>query len=126
MDPQAYQMAHLTLAEKAKAVVVVPASAESLSQLSRGGAHDLVSACVLSVPRTSAGKLKTPVFIAPAMHESMWLHPATQANVKTLKGYGYQFIGPQKGDLGRAGDTGEGRMSDPQTIVGQLLKFRAR
>src|SRR6185295_13741983 len=86
LDPAAYQMAHLALAEKADAVLVAPASAESLSQLSRGGAHDLLSASVLSVPRTSAGKLKVPVFIAPAMHESMWLHPATQANVKTLKG----------------------------------------
>jgi len=126
LDPQAYQMAHLALAEKAKAVIIAPASAESLSQMARGGAHDLVAASVLSVPRTTAGKLKVPVFIAPAMHESMWLHPATQANVKTLQSYGYQFIGPEKGDLGRTGDTGMGRMSDPQTIVAQLLKIRAR
>ncbi len=126
LDPQAYQMAHLALAEKASAVLVAPATAESLSQLARGGAQDLVSACVLSVPRSPAGKLKAPVFIAPAMHESMWLHPATQAHVKTLQGYGYVLIGPEKGDLGRAGDRGVGRMSDPQTIVSQLLKRRAR
>src|SRR5258708_37809292 len=55
LDPQAYQMAHLTLAEKAEAVLVAPASADSLSHLARGGAGDLVSACVLSVPRTSSG-----------------------------------------------------------------------
>jgi phosphopantothenoylcysteine decarboxylase/phosphopantothenate--cysteine ligase len=126
LDPQAYQMAHLALAEKADVVVVAPASAESLSQMARGGAHDLVSACVLSVLRTPAGKLKAPVFIAPAMHESMWMHPATQANVKTLKSYGYQFIGPEKGALGRTGDVGVGRMADPQMIVSQVLKVRAR
>ncbi len=60
------------------------------------------------------------------MHESMWLHPATQANVKTLKSYGYQLIGPEKGALGRAGDSGYGRFSDPQAIVSQVLKRRAR
>src|SRR5262249_38086996 len=106
------------LAEKADAVVVAPASAESLSQMARGGAHDLVSACVLST--------KAQVFIAPAMHEAMWLHRATQANVKTLKSYGYRFIGPEKGPLGRIGDSGMGRMADPQTIAAQVLKVRAR
>jgi phosphopantothenoylcysteine decarboxylase/phosphopantothenate--cysteine ligase len=126
LDPHAYQMAHLALAEKADAVVVAPASAESLSELARGAAHDLVSACVLSVPRTPAGKLKSPVYIVPAMHESMWMHPATQANVKTLQSYGYEFIGPEKGPLGRAGEAGLGRMAEPSFITEQVLKRRAR
>jgi phosphopantothenoylcysteine decarboxylase/phosphopantothenate--cysteine ligase len=60
------------------------------------------------------------------MHESMWLHPATQANVKTLKSYGYEIVGPEKGPLGRAGDVGQGRMIDPQEIASLLLKRRAR
>jgi len=128
LDPQAYQMAHLALTEKADAALVAPASAESLSHLSRGGAGDLVSACLLSIPRLPAGKqepagkLKVPVFIAPAMHESMWLHPATQANVTTLKTYGYRFIGPKTGDLGRAGDVGLGRMAEPQEIIKDVLE----
>ncbi len=126
LDPQAYQMTHLSLAEKADAIVVAPASADTLSQLARGGASDLVSACILSAPRTPAGKLDVPVLLAPAMHESMWLHPATQANVKTLAGYGYEFIGPEKGDLGRAKDVGQGRMSAPQTIADLVLKCCAR
>lgn len=126
LDADAYPMAHLVMAETASAVVVAPASADTLSHLGRGGAHDLVSAAVLSVPRTPAGKLKIPVWIAPAMHESMWLHPATQSNVKTLKGYGYRFLGPEKGALGRAGDSGQGRMSEPSMIVEQVLKLRAR
>ena len=126
LDAHAYQMAHLALGQDAQAVVVAPASAETLSELARGGARDLLTACVLSVPRSPAGKLKIPVFIAPAMHESMWMHPATQANVKVLKSYGYVFIGPEKGALGRAGDVGAGRMTDPQVIVKQVLERRAR
>ncbi len=126
LDPQGYQMTHLALSEKADAVLVAPATAESLSQLARGGASDLVSASVLSVPRNSAGKLKSPVFIAPAMHESMWSHPATKANVKTLKSYGYSIIGPVEGALGRAGDSGEGRMAEPEVIARQVLHVRAR
>ncbi len=122
LDPQAYQMTHLALSEKAEAMVVVPATADSLSQLARGGAQDLVSASVLSMPRDSKGKLKAPVYIAPAMHEAMWRHPATQSNVKILTSYGYQFIGPEKGDLGRAGDRGEGRMADPKEIATLILK----
>ncbi len=125
-DPNAYQMAHLAFAEKADAIVVAPASAESLSVMAHGGARDLVCAAVLSAPRTASGALKNPIYIAPAMHESMWLHPATQANVKTLKSYGYTFVGPEKGDLGRAGDRGEGRMSEPETIASLVLKRRAR
>ena len=96
-----------SLARAASAILVAPASAESLSHLARGGAQDLIGAALLSIPRTSKGDLKTPVFLAPAMHEAMWRHPATQANVKTLVSYGYQFIGPERGPLGRAGDEGD-------------------
>src|SRR5260221_12752042 len=49
LDPHAYQMAHLALVQDAEAIVVAPASAETLSEMARGGAHDLVAACVLSV-----------------------------------------------------------------------------
>lgn len=121
LDARAYPMAHLALAEKASAVVVAPASAETLSQLARGGAGDLLTASFLSVPRNKSGALSIPVFIAPAMHDAMWNHPATQDNVKRLKGFGYQFIGPEKGPLGRAGDEGEGRLSDPATIAKTVL-----
>jgi phosphopantothenoylcysteine decarboxylase/phosphopantothenate--cysteine ligase len=58
------------------------------------------------------------------MHESMWLHPATQTNVKTLKSFGYRFIGPDKGPLGRAGDEGIGRMTEPSAIVQHILRAR--
>ena len=124
LDPQAYQMAHLALAEKASAILVAPATAETLSNLARGGAGDLITAVVLAAPRRAKGVLKTPVYIAPAMHTSMWLHPATRSNVKVLQGYGYRFIGPETGALGRAGDLGAGRMSEPAVIVQHILRAR--
>lgn len=122
LDPSAYRMAHLDLAEKASAVLIAPCSAETLSQLARGGAGDLLSASLLAAPRSSSGKLRIPVWIAPAMHEEMWKHPATQTNVKSLKAYGYQFIGPERGALSRPGDEGDGRLSDPERIVSAVLK----
>src|SRR5690348_2499430 len=106
LDPKGWQMAHLDLPEKASALVVAPASAESLSRLARGSAEDIISASVLAMPRSSSGKLLKPVWIVPAMHEAMWRNPATQANAKTLQGYGYRFIGPERGALGRVGDEG--------------------
>jgi len=122
LDPSAYRMAHLDLAEKASAILIAPASAESLSQFARGGAADLLSASLLAVPRSPAGKLRIPVWIAPAMHDAMWKHPATQANVQILRKYGYQLIGPERGALSRAGDEGEGRLSDPEKVVSAVLK----
>ena len=122
LDPKDWQMAHLDLPEKAAAVVIAPASANLLSNLARGGAGDIVSASLLAIPRDAAGKTKAPVFIAPAMHEAMWRHPATQENVKALARYGYRLIGPTEGALGRAGDSGEGRMSEPSEIAQAVLK----
>jgi len=116
------QMAHLDLPEKASALVLAPATAQLLSQLACGAAGDIVSASILAMPRSPAGRLKAPVLIAPAMHEAMWLHPATRANVITLKKFGYQFIGPERGPLGRADDQGLGRMTDPKAIASIVLK----
>jgi phosphopantothenoylcysteine decarboxylase / phosphopantothenate---cysteine ligase len=126
LDANGWQMAHLAMAERSDAVVVAPASAESLSTLGRGGANDFISASVLAIPRHASGKLKTPVYLAPAMHEAMWLHPATQHNVSVLKSFGYQFIGPVQGPLGRAKDAGHGRMAEPGLIVSKILNSHAR
>jgi phosphopantothenoylcysteine decarboxylase/phosphopantothenate--cysteine ligase len=122
LEPQAYSMAHLELTEKAQAFVIAPASAESIARLAMGRAGDIISALALALPRDAKANLKCPVFIAPAMHDDMWRHPATQANVKTLMSYGYRIIGPERGPLGRTGDEGEGRLSDPDQIVKSVLK----
>jgi phosphopantothenoylcysteine synthetase/decarboxylase len=122
LDPQGWSMAHLELPEKASAMVIAPASANLLSELARGCAGNIVAASALAMPRSKAGTLEAPVFLAPAMHEAMWLHPATQENVKTLASYGYQFLGPERGALGRPGDQGEGRMAEPGAIAAAVLK----
>jgi phosphopantothenoylcysteine decarboxylase/phosphopantothenate--cysteine ligase len=122
LDPKGWQMAHLDLPEKASALVIVPATAEMLSHLARGGAGDMISASALAMPRTSSGQLQAPVFLAPAMHDTMWRHPATQDNVAVLNVYGYQFIGPERGALGRVGDTGLGRLADPEVIASTVLR----
>ncbi len=125
LDPSAYKMGHLELTETAKAIVVAPASAETLSELAAGGAGNLISATLLAVPRNRNGELRAPVFLAPAMHEAMWQHPATRKNIQALKKYGYQLIGPEKGALSRPNDVGEGRLSSPETIVRAVLKALA-
>lgn len=100
LDPQAFQMAHLALAEKASAIVVAPATAETLSNLARGSAGDLISAVVLAVPRRANGELKTPVFIAPAMHTAMWLHPADPGQREDAPGLWLSLHRPGKRRFG--------------------------
>lgn len=105
-------MGHLELARWADRVLVAPATANTLARLAHGFADDLVSTLCLA---TTA-----PIAIAPAMNHRMWLHPATQANVATLRERGVQVIGPDDGPLAE-GESGPGRMSEPAAIVAALL-----
>ena len=107
-DTALWNMAHLKLAKEADAVVVAPCTAEHLSAFAAGRSEDLISALLLAV--------RKPVFLAPALHEPMWTHPAVKKNVAACKEYGYRFLGPVKGPLA-SGDTGWGRMEDPLKIV---------
>lgn len=99
---------HTELARWADLVVIAPATAATLARIANGLSTDLVSATVLAYTGT--------VLIAPAMHTEMWEHPATGRNVETLRTYGYHFIGPESGDLA-GGDTGIGRVSEPEDIL---------
>jgi phosphopantothenoylcysteine decarboxylase/phosphopantothenate--cysteine ligase len=104
-------MGHIELARWASAVVVAPASANTLARLAHGLADDLVSTLCLAT--------EAPIAVAPAMNRVMWAHPATQANVATLRARGVLVIGPGSG--GQAcGETGEGRMAEPQQILHAL------
>jgi phosphopantothenoylcysteine decarboxylase/phosphopantothenate--cysteine ligase len=109
-------MPHLELAKMAAAVVVAPASANILARAAGGLADDLLTAILLVT--------RAPVFIAPAMHEPMWTHPATQHHVDTLKGFGYRILGPATGALA-SGDQGMGRMLEPETIVAEVIRTLA-
>ena len=113
-DDSLWKMAHLELAEKADLFIIAPISADTLARLAQGNASDIVCATALST--------KAPVLLAPAMHEAMWLHPATRENVRKLKGFGYRFVGPDKGPLAR-GDSGWGRMADVSAILKEARKI---
>lgn len=105
-------MGHLELARWADRILIAPATADLLAKLAHGFADDLVT--TLSLATTA------PVTVAPAMNHRMWGHPATQANIATLRGRGVQVIGPEDGPLAE-GESGPGRLSEPDTIVAALL-----
>jgi phosphopantothenoylcysteine decarboxylase/phosphopantothenate--cysteine ligase len=92
-------------------VVVAPLTANTLARMAHGLADDILSEAALA----HAG----PVLVAPAMNTRMWLHPATQANVVTLRARGVEFVGPVEGDLAE-GEEGVGRMSEPEAIFDRI------
>jgi len=99
---------HTTLARWADVVVIAPATASTISKLASGDSSNALVATVLA---TSA-----KVVVAPAMHTEMWEHPATQANIERIAGFGYTLVAPQEGALA-GGDVGMGRLAEPETIA---------
>lgn len=104
-------MGHIELARWATAVLVAPASAATLARLAQGQADDLLATLVLAS--------QAPLWLAPAMNQAMWAHPATQANIDTLRRRGARILGPGIGDQA-CGDVGAGRMLEPLDIVAAL------
>ena len=102
---------HVVLAEWAHAIVVAPATANLLARAAQGMADDLVLATLACA--------SCPVLLAPAMHERMWLRPATQRNVEQLQRDGLRTVGPTTGKLAN-GKTGQGRMAEPNDIATAL------
>src|SRR5690606_37018411 len=101
-------MGHIELARWADRILVAPATADTLAKLAHGFADDLVTTLCLA---TTAS-----ISVAPAMNHRMWLHPATQANIATLRARGVQVIGPDDGPLAE-GESGPGRLREPDAIV---------
>ncbi|WP_243696122.1 bifunctional phosphopantothenoylcysteine decarboxylase/phosphopantothenate--cysteine ligase CoaBC [Labedella phragmitis] len=99
---------HVALGQSADLIVIAPATANTLAKLAGGLADDLLGTTVLAS--------RAPVVVAPAMHTEMWQHPATVANVETLRGRGITIVGPAVGRL-TGPDEGPGRMSEPDEIV---------
>lgn len=106
------EVRHVALGQRADLILIAPATAHTLASLAGGLAGDLLGTTVLA----SAA----PVLLAPAMHTEMWDHPATQANVATLRARGLAFVGPATGQL-TGTDSGAGRMSEPDEIVARAL-----
>ncbi len=105
------RIGHIDLADWAEAVVLAPATANLLAKLAAGIADDLVTTVLLAT--------RAPLLVAPAMNVNMWEHPATQANLATLRSRGVRCIGPDAGALA-CGWEGAGRMSEPALIAGAL------
>ncbi len=104
-------MGHIELARWADRIIIAPASADTIAKLAHGFADDLLTTLCLA---TTA-----PVTFVPSMNNRMWLHPATQANVATLRARGVDMIGPEDG-VQACGESGPGRMSEPDAIVTAL------
>lgn len=109
--PETWEVEHVALAKKADLFVVAPATANILAKMTWGIADDMLSTTVLAT--------KAPVLAAPAMNTGMWENAATQENVQKLAARGIRFIGPEGGYLA-CGDTGKGRMSEPNDIYREI------
>jgi phosphopantothenoylcysteine decarboxylase/phosphopantothenate--cysteine ligase len=108
----AHQVPHVRFGRQAELVVVAPATADLLARAAHGMADDLLTSVLLTA--------RCPVLMAPAMHTEMWLHPATVANVATLRERGVRVLDPDSGRLTGA-DTGPGRLPEPEQIVAAAL-----
>ncbi|MBB2921881.1 bifunctional phosphopantothenoylcysteine decarboxylase/phosphopantothenate--cysteine ligase CoaBC [Cellulomonas cellasea] len=106
------EVPHVRLGKTADLVVVAPATADLLSRAATGRADDLLTATLLTA--------RCPVLLAPAMHTEMWEHPATRANVETLRARGVHVLDPDSGRLTGA-DTGPGRLPEPEAIAAAAL-----
>ena len=105
------EMDHISLSRWADAIVIVPATANTISKLAAGNSEDLASTVVLASNKQ--------IFLAPAMNVRMWEHQSTKKNLKILKDFGYKLIGPEIGDMA-CGEYGEGKMSEPIVIYNHI------
>ncbi len=101
------EMDHISLSRWADLVLVAPTTANTIAKLSSGSSDDLASTVILASNKE--------VFLTPAMNVRMWEHPTTKENVNKLKRNGFNFIGPEIGDMA-CGEFGEGKMSEPKQI----------
>ncbi|MDQ1126510.1 phosphopantothenoylcysteine decarboxylase / phosphopantothenate--cysteine ligase [Microbacterium sp. LKL04] len=106
------EVRHVALGTQADLVIVAPATANTLAKMAAGISDNLLGVTLLA---TTA-----PVVVAPAMHTAMWDHAATQANISTLRSRGVHIVGPADGPL-TGGDSGPGRMVEPDEIVAAAL-----
>jgi len=102
---------HIALAEEAELLVVVPATANTIAKLAHGLADNMLSAVALAT--------KAPLLLAPAMHQNMYTHPATQANITLLRERGVFIVEPEVGRLA-SGEVGLGRLPDTSVLLGAI------
>ena len=118
-ETEAWRPGHISLADRASALVIAPCTANVIAKLAHGLADDMLTATALAC--------LAPLVVAPAMNGKMWDHAATQQNVATLRGRGATILDVEAGELA-CGYGGRGRMAAPETIlaaVEQALAVRA-
>jgi phosphopantothenoylcysteine decarboxylase len=113
-EVEGWQPTHIKLADEADLLLIAPATANTIAKLALGLANDALSCVALALnPRAK-------ILVAPAMNGKMWLHPATQQNVATLKSRGVEFIGPEAGLLS-CGYEGLGRLWPVDQVAERAL-----
>ena len=110
------EMGHIQLSRAADLLVVAPASADLLASMAGGRAQDLATTVLLATDK--------PVLVAPAMNVRMWLHPATVANMATLRARGVKVVGPDEGAMA-CNEFGPGRLAEPPAILAAIEGFFA-
>ncbi|MCU0651378.1 MAG: hypothetical protein MUC39_00300 [Candidatus Omnitrophica bacterium] len=113
-EPEAWEIEHIALAEKADLVLIAPATANIIAKFANGICDDLLT-CVVAA-------IKAPVVIAPAMNTNMYQNKIVQANIKKLQNNGYKFVGPREGKLA-CGKEGVGCLASVEEIVKEVRKI---
>lgn len=116
-EKQAWKPGHIDLADRADLLLVSPCSADTLGNFANGLAPDPLSSIYLAT--------KSKILIAPAMNGKMWLHPATQRNVKQLMEDGCHFIGPEEEGMLACGYSGPGRLMEESIIIAKAEEIMA-
>ena len=115
-EEEGWKPTHISIADEADLLLVAPATANTIAKLALGLANDALSCIALAL------RPEAKVLIAPAMNGKMWLHPATQQNVATLKARGVEFIGPEEGLLS-CGYEGLGRLWPVDQVAARALQL---
>lgn len=116
-EEEGWKPAHIRLADEADLLLIAPATANVIAKMANGIADDALTCIALAL------NPKAKIFIAPAMNGKMWLHPATQSNVKALTSRGAEFVGPDKGMLS-CGYEGIGRLWPVEKIAKRVLSSK--
>jgi phosphopantothenoylcysteine decarboxylase/phosphopantothenate--cysteine ligase len=105
---------HVDLGIWADLMLIAPATASTIGKMANGIADNMLITTYMS--------MKSPIMIAPAMDLDMFIHPANQKNISTLKSFGNMILEPETGELA-SGLVGKGRMQEPEAIVEEVVKF---
>ena len=115
-EEEGWKPTHIKLADEASLLLIAPATANTIAKLAQGMADDALTCIALAL------NPQAKILIAPAMNGKMWLHPATQQNVATLKSRGVEFIGPEEGMLS-CGYEGIGRLWPVDQVAERAMQL---